>query len=239
MKRILLSISLLLLTFNGFAQKGFGIDGSIGLGYNGGDLVYPLLLEGRTQFNDHFSLNLGLGIWNSGFKGSWKQDGTDKATLYNLSSNKTLPSLQLGARFQVPVFSFEGKNVRFFAEPKLYFLPFSAQTVTLVEKYYDVETQDLTGNKIYTPTGEKEKSSFKSACQPRLFGGIQLGFTYAVDKNFDLAISYGYTKMDLFKDLRGLSMADKAQNSWTLDDYLPKKDLQIISVGFLVNFDLN
>jgi len=239
MKRILFSLLLLLLAFNDFAQKGFGIDGSIGMGYNGGDQVYPLLLEGRTQFNDNLSLNLGLGIWNSGFKGSWKQDETDKATLYNLSSNKTLPSLQLGARFQVPVFEYKGKDVRFFAEPKLYFLPFSAQTVTLVEKYYDVETQDLTGDKIYTPTGEREKSSFKSACHPRLFGGIQLGFTYEVVQDIDFAISYGYTKMDLFKDLRGLSMADKAQNSWTLDEYLPKKDIQIISVGFLVNFDLN
>jgi len=239
MKRILLLLSLLLIASNGFAQKGFGIDGTIGIGYNGGDQVYPLLLEGRTQFNDYLSLNLGLGIWNSGFKGSWKQDGTNKATLYNLSSNKTLPSMQLGARFQVPVFEYKGKNVRLFAEPKLYFLPFSSQTVTLVEKYYDVETQDLTGDKIYTPTGEREKSSFKSACHPRLYGGIQLGFTYEVVQDIDFAISYGYTKMDLFKDLRGLSMSDKSQKSWALDDYLPKTDLQVISVSFLVNFDLN
>jgi len=239
MKRILLSLSLLLLASNGFAQKGFGIDGSIGIGYNGGDQVYPLLLEGRTQFNDYLSLNLGLGIWNSGFKGSWKQDGTDKATLYNLSSNKTLPSLQLGARFQLPVFEYNDKNVRFFVEPKLYFLPFSAQKVTMVEKYYDVETEALKGDKIYTPTGETAKSSFKSACHPRLFGGIQLGFTYEVVKNVDVAISYGYTKMDLFKDLRGISMSDKSQNSWPLDKYLPKTDLQVISVSFLVNLDLN
>ena len=239
MKRILLSVVLLLLTINIFAQKGFGIDGSIGIGRNGGDLVYPLLLEGRVQFNDYLSLNLGLGLWNSGLKDNWEKKETDLSTLYSISSNKTLPSLQLSTRGQIPVFRYNDKQVRFFIEPKLYFLPFSAQTVNLKETYYDLKTDDITGEITYTPTGVSKSTSMKSECHPRLYGGAQVGFAVEVVENIDLAISYGYTNMDLFKDLRNRTIKDQSSRDWPLNSSLPRTDLQQINVSFLVNFNLN
>jgi len=235
MKRIFLAFLLVPLTCNGFAQKGFGLDGTIGMGRNGGDLVYPFLIEGRIQFNDYFSMNLGLGLWNSGFKDSWDDQKTITSTLYTISSNKTLPSVQLSMRGQVPVFNYKNKQVRFFAEPKLYFLPFSAQTVTLKEVYYKLEADNTT----FTPTGKSDLSRMKSECHPRLYGGLQVGFAYEIAEDIDLAISYGYTNMDLFKDLRGRTMTDKSSNAWSFDDRLPRKDLQQINVGFLINFNLN
>jgi len=235
MKRILLALLLVSLTCNGFAQKGFGLDGTIGIAQNGGDLVYPFLIEGRIQFNDYFSMNLGLGLWNSGFKDSWDDQKTTTSTFYTISSNKTLPSVQLSMRGQVPVFNYKNKQVRFFAEPKLYFLPFSAQTVTLKEVYYKLATDNVT----FTPTGKSDLSSMKSESHPRLYGGLQVGFAYEITDDVDLAVSYGYTNMDLFKDLRGRTMADKSSNAWSIDDRLPRKDLQQINVGFLINFNLN
>ena len=234
MKRILLSLSLLLLACNGFAQKGFGVDGSIGMGRNGGDLVYPFLIEGRVQFNDNFSLNLGLGLWNSGFKGGWKVDGTTTSTLYQLTSDKTLPSIQLSPRVQIPVFTLDDKQVRFFVEPKLYFLPFSAQKVNLEEIYHNIIVDEITQEKTYKATGQIKNTTFKSECHPRLYTGIQAGLAVELVENVDLAVSYGYTKMDLFEDVRG-----KAIESWSFDPYLPRTDLHLISVSFLINFDLN
>ncbi|MDD4922136.1 MAG: hypothetical protein PHS30_06620 [Bacteroidales bacterium] len=239
MKQILFAFSLLLFAGNGFAQKGFGIDGSLGIGRNGGDLVYPLLIEGRMQLNDYLSVNLGLGLWNSGFKGAWEGLEETTSTIYSISSNKTLPSMQLGTRVQVPVFMYKEKQIRLFVEPKLYFLPFSAQKVELKESHYDLKVDIITEEITYKPNGEPQYTRMKSDCHPRLYGGIQVGFIYELIENVDLAISYGYTRMDLFKDLRGVSMNDKAMNEWPLNPYLPRKDLQMINVSFHVNLDLN
>jgi len=235
MKRILFSFALFLLAGDGFAQKGFGVDGSIGLGRNNGDPVYPLLIEGRIQLNNYFSANFGLGLWNSGFKDSWEGNKTPTtATLLQMSSDKTLPTLQFGPRAQVPVFSINDKKVRFFVEPKLYFLPFSAQTVDLKKTYYNITTNALTGDEIYTPTGVTENASMKSECHPRLYGGFQTGLSIELVENMDFAISYGYTNMDLFKDLRGQSL-----DGILMDGHLPKTDLQLINLSIRVNFDLN
>ena len=239
MKRLLLSISLMLLACNGFAQKGFGADGTIGVGQNGGDMVYPLLLEGRVQFNDYFSMNLGIGAWNSGFKGSEKKSNETTLTYYNFSSNKTLPSLQWSVRGQVPVFRYNEKNVRLFIEPKIYFLPFSAQTVSLTETYYDIKTDAISGQITYSKTGQIKNSDMKSESISRVYGGVQVGLAYELFENVDLAISYGYTNMDLFKDMRGRSITDQTSGKWALDTFLPRKDLQQLNISFLVNFNLN
>jgi len=138
-------------------------------------------------------------------------------------------------RGQIPVFSYKNKQVRLFAEPKLYFLPFSAQKVTLKEVYYKLAADNIT----YTPTGLSDLSSMKSECHPRLYGGLQIGFAYEIADDIDLAVSYGYTNMDLFKDLRGRTMSDKSSKTWSLDDRLPRKDLQLLNIGFLINFNVN
>lgn len=234
MKRNLLFFILFVLSLNSSAQKGFGIDGSLGFGQNGGEMVNPILLEGRVQWNDYFSTNLGVGLWNSGYKDSWKIDQTESFTLYRLSDNKTLPSMQLSMRGQFPVFKFNEKTVRLFVEPKLYFLPFSARTVNLMEIYYEKKTDALTGAITYKETGDPLKTSLKSECHPRLYGGIQGGLSIELMENFDLALSYGYTNLDLFKDLRGQSI-----NDFSLDNYLPGSDLHLINISLLVHFNLN
>ena len=239
MKRILFSFTLMLLACNGFAQKGFGIDGSFGAGRNAGDLVYPFLLEGRIQFNDYFSMNLGFGLWNSGIKGSWKEEETETSALYSLSSNKTLLSMQLSTRGQIPVFRLQNRQIRLFVEPRLYFLPFSAQTVNLRQTNYDLTRDPLSGEILAFKPKSESKTSMKSECHPRFYGGLQVGLAFELVENVDLAISYGYTNMDLFKDLRNQSIKDKSLNEWDLNPYLPRTDLQLINFSFLVNFNLN
>jgi hypothetical protein len=238
MKRILLSIFLLPLVVNSFAQKGYGLDGSLSFGFNGGQTVYPILLEGRIQWDDYFSTNFGLGLWNSGFKNTWKVDQTTTATLYRLSDNQTVPSLQLSSKGQFPVFKILDRTVSLFAEPKLYFLPFSARTVNMEEVYYS-RTTDAIGNVTYTATGDFQNSNMKSESHSRLFGGIQAGLSIELIDNVDFALSYGYTKMDLFKELRGLNNENWPLKNSSLDYYLPSKDLQMISVGICVHYNLN
>jgi hypothetical protein len=240
MKKIQLSLVFLLLAMSSFAQKGFGVDGSFGVGYNGGDLTYPILLEGRMQFNNYLSVNLGIGLWNSGFKDNWQEDATGTSTLYLLSSDKTLPSLQLSTRGQIPLFNYKNQQFRFFVEPKLYFLPFSARSADLREIYYSLKVDEDSGEKIYTPTGKSDNTSMKSESNPRLYGGLQVGFSFELIQDVDLSISYEYTNMDLFKDLRGQTIKDSNSKDLSLDEHLPtRKDLQLIKVGFLFNFDLN
>jgi len=94
MKKILLSSMFLLLIWNGSAQKGFGLDGSLGFGLNGSEMVNPILLEGRVQWNNYFSTNLGLGLWSSGYKSVWNKETSTKATIYKIKDNQALPTMQ-------------------------------------------------------------------------------------------------------------------------------------------------
>lgn len=238
MKRILFSIMVLTLTANSFAQKGFGVDGSLGFGFNGGQTVYPILLEGRVQWNDYLSTNLGVGLWNSGFKNTWKADQLSTATLYMLSDNQTVPSLQLSLRGQLPVFKMFERTVNLFAEPRLYFLPFSKRTVNMEEVFYN-KTTDAIGNVTYSATGVTQSSDMNSESHPRLYAGIQGGLSVELINNVDLSLSYGYIKMDLFNELRGLNNESWPLKNSSFDYYLPRKDLHTINIGICVHYNLN
>ena len=238
MKRILLSVFIFALTSNSFAQKGFGFDGSLSYGYNGGQTVYPLLLEGFVQWNDYLSTNLGLGLWNSGYKSSWMSDQTTTSILYMLNDDQTVPSLQLGCKGQLPVFKLFKRTVCLFAKPKLYFLPFSARTVDMQEAYYSRNT-DILGHVTYSATGEVQSSEMKSASHPRIYGGIQGGLSIELVNNVDFELSYEYTNMDLFKELRGANNEAWPLKNGSFDYYLPRKSIQMISIGICVHYDLN
>jgi len=100
--------------------------------------------------------------------------------------------------------------------------------------YYSIST--VGGEKIYTPGPSEDnvKTSYKSDNHARLYYGIQGGLSANILDNFDLSISYGYTNIDLFKDLRGKSI-----KSIGLNDYLPVPGMQLINITIQYNYNLN
>lgn len=237
MKRIITSLMFFSAALACFSQKGFGIDGSLCAGYKDGGQTYALMLDGRIQFSDYFSADIGLGLWNSGWQNKWKYDdaGSDNSTLFRLSDTQTVPGMQLGIKGQVPLFNIIDHKVSLFAEPKLYFMPFTGRTASLNEIYFKRTIDQATGETIYTETGQTAKTSLKSDSSPFLFGGFNGGLSVEMADNVDLAISYGYSNIDLFKNLRGLDI-----KGYSLDDHgLPGTGLQMVSISVIVHYDLN
>lgn len=234
MKQAIVLWTLLSITTLSFGQKGFGLDGTLGLGMNGSEMINPLLLEGRVQWNDYVSTSLGLGLWNSGYKSVWNSEAGSSATIFKLTDNKALPTIQLGLNGQYPLGNLFGHDVSVFVEPKLIFLPFNARTSYLNELYYTISTVD--GNKVYTPgpSEENQKTAFTSLSKPFLYYGIQGGFSVDIVDNFDLSIGYGYSNIDLFRSLRGKSI-----QGFGLDGYLPKPGMQLINITLKYNYNLN
>ncbi len=214
-----------------FGQKGFGLDGSLGFGMNGSEMINPVLLEGRVQWNDFFSTNLGLGLWNSGYKSVWNEEVGTTATIYKLTDNKALPSLQFSVKGQAPIGKLLGHDLTIFAEPKIIFLPFSARTTYLNELYYTINTD---GEKIPGPSENNVKTALKSDCHARFYYGIQGGLSINIHDNFDLSVGYGYSNIDLFRDLRGRSI-----KSFGLNNYLPAPGMQLINITLHYNYFLN
>jgi len=217
-----------------FGQKGFGLDGSLGLGMNGSEMINPVLLEGRVQWNDFFSTNLGLGLWNSGYKSVWNEEIGTNATIYKLMDNKALPSVQLGFKGQYPIGNFFGHDFKIFVEPKLIFLPFSARTTYLNELYYTISYDGA--DKIFTPGPSEDnvKTTLKSDSHARFYYGIQGGLSVNILDNFDLSVGYGFSNIDLFKDLRGRNII-----SFELNNYLPVPGMQLINITLHYNYNLN
>jgi len=237
MKHSIVLWTLLSVATVSFGQKGFGLDASLGLGLNGSsEPVNPILLEGRVQWNDYVSTNLGLGLWNSGYKSVWNEESGTNATIYKLIDNKALPSLQLGFKCQYPIGNFLGRDFKIFAEPKLIFLPFSARTTYLNELYYTINTD---GDKIPGPSEDNLKTSLKSDCHARFYYGIQGGLSVNILDNFDLSVGYGYSNIDLFKDLRGRSIHGSV-NDFILDEKgLPAPGMQLLNITLQYNYNLN
>jgi len=228
----------------GFAQKGFGLDGILGTVNNSNNQVYSLFLESRMQFNDYFSTSLGLGLWNSGYKDSWFEAYTnDKtATMFRLTDNQTIPGIQLNLRGQFPLFRVSDRLVKLFVEPRLFFLPFSARTVHLNETYLETEVNSETGNEYYVKRNVDPiyEGTLKSDCVPRFYWGLQGGFLVNLNEDIDLSISYGYSNLDLFRDLRGLSIkGHEVDTYYELDPYFSEKHLLQLNVGFIYNFYLD
>lgn len=211
-----------------FAQSNFGVEGSIGFGRNGGELVNSILMDGRLTFNEYLSSSLGIGLWNSGYKNSWKEGDETNFTIRHLSDGKALPTIQLGLKANVKLFEIQHKPIAFFAEPKLYFLPFSGRTSNLNEVYYTIDPVEsaLSGENVYDISGTA-LYHFKSASKPALYYGIQAGVTTILDKSMSVGIGLGYTNLDLFKDLR-----DKTLHGVALNTHLPEKGLTTLFITF-------
>jgi opacity protein-like surface antigen len=234
MKHSIVMWALLSVVTLSYGQKGFGLDGSLGLGMNGSEMINPLLLEGRVQWNDYVSTNLGLGLWNSGYKSVWNSEVGSKATIYKLTDNKAFPSIQLGLTGQYPLGALFGHDIHLFLEPKLIFLPFSSRTTYLNELYYTIST--VNGKKVYTPGASEDnvKTSYTSESRPRLYYGILGGLSVNVIDNFDLSIGYGYSNIDLFKDLRGQNI-----KGFNLNNYIPKTGMMLLNITIKYNYNLN
>jgi len=231
---ILLGAFLFVVTLS-FGQKGFGLDGSLGFGMNGSsELINPVLLEGRVQWNDYVSTNLGLGLWNSGYKSVWNEEVGTAATIYKLLDNKALPSAQLSSKVQCPIGTLFGHPFKLFAEPKLIFVPFSARTTDLNEWYYTISYNGT--KKIYTPGPSEDnvKTSLKSDSHARFYYGLQGGVSVNILENFDLSLGYGYSNIDLFKELR-----DKSIKGFSLNSSLPSHGLQLLQITIQYNYNLN
>lgn len=233
MKQITFLVLFLAMASSSFAQKGLGLDGTLGFGINGSEIVNPVLLEGRVQWNDLLSSKLGIGLWNSGYKNTWREGDESAFTIFHISDSKALPSVQLSSRAEVPVFKFSGKQVHLFAEPKLIFLPFSARTTVLEENYYTISAiSGVSGETYYDLTGSAE-NNLKCQSHPRLYYGVQGGLSMEAYKNFEIGLGFGYTNMDLFKDLRGLSL-----HGVNLDSYIPKSGMFLLSISLLYHYNL-
>lgn len=219
-----------------FGQKGFGLDGSLGLGMNGSEMINPVLLEGRVQWNDNFSTNLGLGLWNSGYKTKWPEEIGTTATIYKLMDNKALPSVQISFKGQYPIGNFFGRDFKIFVEPKLIFLPFSARTTYLNELYYTINTD---GEKIPGPSENNFQNSLESDSRARFYYGIQGGLSVNIIDNFDLSVGYGYSNIDLFKDLRGKIIHGSVSDFNLEDKGLPTPGMQLVTFSLHYNFNLN
>ena len=236
MKHSIALWTLLSLATVSFGQKGFGLDGSLGFGLNGSEIINPILLEGRVQWNDYLSTNLGLGLWNSGFKTVWNTEIGTNATIYKLIDNKALPSIQLSFKGQCPIGNFFGHDFKIFVEPKLIFLPFSGRTTYLNELFYTINTD---GEKIPGPSEDNFQTSLKSDCHARFYYGIQGGLSVNILDNFDLSVGYGYSNIDLFKDLRGKSIHGSVSD-FNLDDKgLPVPGMKLVNITLHYNFNLN
>ncbi len=236
MKHTIVLWTLLSLVTVSFGQKGFGLDGSLGFGMNGSEMINPILLEGRVQWNDYISTNLGLGLWNSGYKSVWSSESGNTATIYKLTDNKALPSMQLSLRGQYPIGNFFGHECKVFAEPKLIFLPFSSRTTYLNELYYTINTD---GEKIPNPSEDNFKTSLKSDCHARFYYEILGGISVNILENFGLSVGYGYSNIDLFKDLRGRSIHGSVSDLNLDDKGLPAKGLHLINITLQYDFNLN
>lgn len=234
MKHSIVLWALLSVSGISFGQKGFGLDGSLGLGMNGSEMINPLLLEGRVQWNDYISTNLGLGLWNSGYKSVWNTEVGTTATIYKLTDNKAFPSIQIGLTGQYPIGSVFGHDFRIFVEPKLIFLPFSSRTTYLNELYYTIST--VNGEKVFTPGPSEDnvKTTYTSGSNPRWYYGIQGGLIFNIIDNFDLSIGYGYSNIDLFRNLRGQSI-----KGFPLNNYIPKPGMQLLNISLKYNYNLN
>ena len=175
MKRLFVLLSLLAMTGFGFAQNGFGLDGTVGLSDASNGQIYSMQLEGRMQWNDYLSTSVGVSLWNSGYKNGWREDYTDNtATMFRLSDNQTVPGLQLNTRGQLPLFNVSNHSVRLFVEPSLYFMPFSGRTVNLNETHLLKKVDSGTGNITYEErtVDPISESSLKSDSHSRFFWDV-------------------------------------------------------------------
>ena len=233
MKKKVLIIALWVMPFVVFCQQGFGLDATLASGSGKGE-VYPLLLEGRVQWNRFFSSNVGLGLWSSGYSKDWTTVADDESafTAYHLNDSKALPSLQLSSRLQAEILTIAHKAVSVYVEPGLVFLPFSGRTTHLKEDFFIKDVaQSSAGNTVYRLSHSQEYS-LKGDCHPRCYASAQAGVSLRIQPNIDLCLGAGFYSIDFYNDLRG-----KTLNGHPLDSYLP--DAWVVTKSISVRYHFN
>lgn len=215
------------------SQNGFGLEGSAGLGLDKNQDATQMLITGRDYINENMSLGLGIGLWNSGFKRNWSAETDKTAIIYKLSNSNTTPLINLSLRYSLPLASFQSHEIRFFLEPSVNLLPALSGDALLTETHFTI--QNVNGEKIITPdTPDKNKEySYKSKTTQALYYQLQGGFSVALKENLNLNLGYGFSSMDLFKQLRGQSLS-----GFSLNNYLPKKNIQLITIGLQYRYNL-
>lgn len=235
MKRIIFSFILLSMAGSVSAINGFGIDGNLGVGLNGDEMVYIPSLEGRIQLNEYFSTSLGIGILNSGVKDEWTDETETSTTFtsFRLGSNKTTPTLHLSLRGQFPLIKVYGRQVYLYAEPKLIYIPFSGRQLNLYEFNFKKEINATTGETTYSQYSDPEYYNITSPSHQNLYGSLSGGVSVKLKENVELALGYGYTNIDVFKYVR-----DEDINGTELKNHLPGSGIQFINIGIRVNYNV-
>jgi hypothetical protein len=211
------------------AQTWLGAEGSFGLSYNGGEPINAIQLSGRLHVNDYLSSNLGIGLWNTGLKETWKDMSGDAQTftLKRLREGKAIPTLHWGLRGEMPLLKVKRLPISLFVEPSLIFLPFSSKTPTIEEVYYTLDPIETAnqGTNVYKPTGSSQLFTLQTTNNPKLYYGVQLGVSTELKNQMYLGLGVGYSNLDLFNSLRNQTL-----HGVSLNDHLPRKGLTTVSL---------
>lgn len=224
MKRKLLLVFACFPFFALFSQTEFNVEGTLGVGLNGSEMINPILIEGRWNSSDYFSGSLGLGIWNTGFKHVWEEGDNNAFTIYHLNDNKTLATIQGGIKIQYPIVTILTFPLWLFIEPKVYFLPYTSRNPSLKEDTYTINLDKTasSGNPVYDHASPP-LFTMQSASALQLGFGIQFGFATEIQNKIRIGVGFGYSNLDFFKQLRG-----KKIHNTLLDSHLPNKGLKTI-----------
>jgi hypothetical protein len=238
----LFSLFLSLLFYSqAFPQQGFELEGGIITTNNASTQVYALSLAGHYRFNELLSAGIGLNLWNSGYSDSWKETSADgeTATLFKLYDNQTVPGIETNIRIQKTLFSLNNKTFDIYVEPGLHFIPLTRRTVYLNETYLTLEP----GSTIEDPVFQKRlinpsyQGVTKSDSHVAIGLGLNGGFVVELSDNLDLHLTLGYNWLDLFKEVRSMTVTGHENNTtYDLKPYFNEENLFLFEMAFNYHF---
>lgn len=210
------------------AQSPLEIEGAFGFGLGESQPYSNMLISARIHYNTTMSSTFGLGLWESGYNKQWLTEASDAKTIFHLYDGKTLPIIQSGIKIQHPIGKIGLYPISIGVEPFVTFLPFSARTAHLEETYFskDDAASTLAGKDIFERTGSAD-FAIKSACHPRVYVGGAVHFSTIVKESIRVQLGFGYTTLDLFKDLRTENL-----HGVPLNEHLPKSGIKYMSLAF-------
>lgn len=204
------------------AQDGLSLEGNLGLQYTGSAPAYSLQLEGRYWFSPQWSASAGVGLWDSGIRGEWmEQVNSNTQRFYHVSDHEVMPSLQAGLRYERSLFSLNNRDVAFFLQGKTYLLMRKQRNTSLYQKEYSRDD----AQSPYMPSSATS-GSVQGHAPPSLHAGLDLGLNYPLNEEYSIAVSYGFSNIDLFTAMRNKSLLNVDLNPW-----IPNPNLQSFGIG--------